>query len=101
MKWETLKQKVASENYTQILTGTHRGDVILTAIFDSMAEKRPPRESLKALADTVYDRIMQWDIRCVEKLRELFLESFPKALQSGPLGCWMDNEGNWIVIRRT
>jgi len=99
MKWETVKQKVARDLYTGIMTRPDSGEIIFATVFDAMEKRRPPRESIKALADAVYDRVMAWDVRCCAKLRELFPNAFPPSLQKGNLSAEYDEGGDWVVFK--
>jgi hypothetical protein len=96
IKWDKLKKRVASEVYTQILTG-YNPDAMLAACFDSMAERRKPRESLKALADRVYDVVMHWDIRCAGKLVAAFPWAAPKFLRGVKLTAECNEKDEWLI----
>jgi hypothetical protein len=96
-RWDKLQKRIGAELYSSIIE--NRGNVMpqVAACFDAMAERRPPRESLKALAERVYQTIMHWDIRQVGKLRGLFPEYFPKSLRTGHLDCYIDEHENWVI----
>ena len=107
MKWETIKTQVADTVCDALTRGglsggvkPESGEVLAAALFDSMAERRPWRESVDDMARLVRERIEAWDVRCVGKLRELFPYAFPASLRTGPLVADCDHDdGEWRVTR--
>lgn len=102
MKYEAIKKQVAQNVYSMLEQG-RGGDTTyaaaVAAMFDAIAERRPFEQSMKALADKCYNIIMNWDIRMVGKLRELFPVFFPASLRTGKLQCDYDGAGDWIVFK--
>lgn len=98
MKYENVLLSVSREVRIEILRGGNDYHAALAATFDSIAERRPFRKSLEALADQAETIILNWDIRRVGKLRELFPHYFPKSLQNKELICDYDANGNWAVF---
>jgi hypothetical protein len=109
MKYETLKIQVAKRVYTQIMSewfsmGDNEdidfgNDANLAILFDAIAEKRPVRASRQDLANKCYEVVMDWDVRMVGRLREIFPKYFPASLKKGKLVAYMaDNEDcDWMV----
>ena len=98
MLYETIKERIADGVRTAILANAMPA-ANSAAILDAFAERRPARQSLTALADLTCKRIMNWDIRCIGKLRELFPEHFPPSLRKGPLRCDFGGDDGWEVYR--
>lgn len=96
MKWETLKKNIATQVHYQITTGWSFWCQIAWV---ALNEKILWRDAVDRCANAAYDRIMNWDVRCVGRLRELFPEAFPKSLRNGNLMIYMaDNENcDWMV----
>lgn len=102
MNYETLKRRMADDVAASVLRATNYGGIdagalIAAVVFDAIAERRPVRESSEALAAECRRIVMNWDIRCVGKLRELFPTSFPRSLRSGPLLAEFNDGGDWVV----
>lgn len=100
MRYERIKATVARSVYSQIIQ--HRSEncaAEMAAMFDAVAEKRPFGVSLQVLADRCYDIIMNYDVRCVGKLRELFPGHFPATLRKGQLIAVYDDTGWDVRIR--
>lgn len=106
MKWEALKQRVAAEVRTAIIEGrdywqrdNDREAGWIGALRMSIGERRPWRECVDVLADAAYTRVMEWDVRCVGTLRDLFPAYFPKSLQKGRLTAYMQDSPScpWVV----
>ena len=104
MKWETIKKRVASGVRKMILTcpGTFPEEVVRDLIgSDFAALKRgiPIHDINQVYAEAAYDRIMEWDIRGIGKLRDLFPRFFPGTLQRSELRCYImdDPDGTWMV----
>ena len=103
MKYEIIKRRIAIDVGATILRGGDMGggirayEAAITAVFDSIAERRPYKESIGALADKVVTIINNWDVRQVGRLRELFPDSFPKSLSKGQLFADYDEQGNWAI----
>jgi hypothetical protein len=106
VKYELLKARVAADLRTALERGLshgslNTGEAIIAAVFDSIAERRPLEVSLDALIERTMSIVMNWDVRCVGKLRELFPDSFPKNLRTGSLVAYEnDDDGSeWYVER--
>lgn len=102
MKYDTLRARVAADVAHAVRNCCTVGpiygpDVMTAALFDGMAEKRRVWESLEALAAECTRIVMAWDVRMVGKLRDLFPDSFPRNLRTGPLRADYDEAGNWVV----
>jgi hypothetical protein len=106
MKWEKIKNAVASEVAGAVQQGRHAQEEILADLVASdfdvlrqLSEKDkwhgPIRE---AYANQVYKRIKNWDIRAVNRLRDLFQNAFPRSLQKGSLLAELDDDGDWAVV---
>ena len=103
MKWETVKSTVAREAFTQVQTNwAHWANILTDLVASDFAAKRghPDHTLITDYANAVYERIMNWDIRLVGKLRELFPHQFPKSLSNGELVCEYDENCNWCVNKR-
>lgn len=101
MKWETLKHQVACEVRQSIIKcwGIYPFEIlcdIVSCNFETLKGK-VSEEVLTSYADKAYERIMEWDIRCVGKLRELFPSNFPHSLRKGALKIDQNEKGDWIV----
>lgn len=107
MKFEAIKHQVATGLHRVILHGGDGGppgpplkyEAAMAAMFDSLAERRPFQASLEALANECRARVLNWDVRCVGKLRELFPDLFPPSLRKGPLVADYCDDGEWMVER--
>jgi hypothetical protein len=102
MKWESLKRRVADEVGASVLRranygGVDAGELISALVFDSMAERRPVAESTEALLALCEERVMQWDIRCAGRLRELFPWAWPRSMARGRLLVEIDESGDWQI----
>lgn len=95
MKYDLIKQKVARSLFTAVNNGFNESGVY--AMLDAFAEKRKTYESQKELANLCYERVMNWDVRCVGTLRKLFPQWFPKSLIKGDLIAEINEKGDWIV----
>lgn len=98
MKWETVQETVAS-GVRQLIIEQRSYEIYTTILRDMIASGKfgLSRDITPAYADFAYDTIMQWDIRCVERLRELFCGFFPKSLRKGRLAASLEETG-WEVI---
>lgn len=104
MKWEAIKAKVARGAYTETLQGSYRQENILVDLVMSdaaaLVEKGLPLSSARQVyADKAYDVIMDWDVRCVGRLRELFPRNFPPSLLQGVLVCEYGEGAEWEVFK--
>ena len=98
MLWENLKKHVAREIFTRIIEG-RSFSTMASILFDGLAADKPvSQKDFKAYADKAYDIVMDWDIRAVERLREV-VGFFPKTLSTGSLIAYMDEKSDWIVDR--
>jgi hypothetical protein len=104
IRFDYVKGSVARRVYesvilgsVQALGGAERYEYVMAALFDSLDERRRLEESLEALANECYDRVMAWDVGRVEKLRELFPSQFPQALSQGKLTAYIGERGHWYV----
>ena len=97
MKYETIKKQVARNVYTQVFQcGAGWNEILVDLIH--FEKPIPPRQAIKDCANLAYDRIMNWDIRCIGKLRELFPDYFPKSLLKGDL-ILEYGENGWEVFK--
>lgn len=100
MKYETLKTKMAAAVGDRV----HREasyiakDASLTVSMDMIAERRTHAASREALVKEVEQRILNWDVRLVGQLRELFPKEFPTSLRKGQLLAEYDEAGDWAVV---
>lgn len=100
MKYEKIKKQVAMNLYTAIKTNLCCKDVYVILLENALSNKpKKPREALQDAADFAYDTVMNWDIRCIGKLRELFPEIFPKTLLKGHLILEYGEDG-WEVFKK-
>lgn len=101
MKWEKVKEAVACDVYTMIAIG-RSVEVMTTMLVDMIASEKfeLAREgAFKKYADKAWEVVMNWDIRQVHKLRELFPESFPRSLRGKSLVAEYDEDGDWCVYK--
>ena len=117
MKWDTLKKKVAEGLYSHIRYGGNseanlwallgQVDPSTRMTLSEMQEKYGTTNRhfahLVRLADMAYERIMQWDVRCVGQLRELFPQYFPQSLRTGNLVAYIEDspDSPWVVEKAT
>lgn len=101
MRWNTVKKRVADEVYTGILHNSFNYDAVAATLMDAVAECRTVRESAADLAFRCHEIIMNWDVRSVGRLRDLFPQYFPHSLKRGPLKAYMEDcDGSpWVVER--
>ena len=114
-KWDALKQRLARDQYTKMLScsGVDKpGSAALVAMVGAMVSGTLPKgqtlrqtwnDYLQVLAGEVYDLIMRWDVRCAGKLLELFPGCIPKNHQGRPFKAeLLDNEAgddcDWTLI---
>lgn len=100
MKWETLKKTVARGVFTAVQTDWSHWDAILIDLLASNFEAKrgkPDHTLITDYANAAYERVMDWDIRLVGKLRDLFPQQFPPSLLKGNLVCEYDETGDWCV----
>ena len=115
-KWEALKQRIASENSTKIRMGMNKEASLAALMAGVLGEpsgtptdntwptgsERSVRNTwanrLVELADMVYGRIMQWDIRCAGKLLECFPDYLPKTTRGIAPVAEMDEKGDWVLV---
>lgn len=99
MKFETLKKKVADDVRKRIMRGLGWENILLDLVASGFAAKKDTKKgkAIEAYADKAHEAIMNFDVRCVGKLRELFPESFPRSLSKGALVCGYDDNLNWVV----
>lgn len=102
MKWETIKKRVASNLYTQIIEGRSweaMSDILLDIAF-SNTPRHYSHYHFKEYADKAYEIVMNWDIRSVGRLRNLFPQYFPKSLREGNLIAFYDEKDCWQVEKK-
>lgn len=103
MKWEVIKREVARGVFTDITRGV--GDTLGLILVDLLgsdfaaAKGRYSHEILEQYAEQARLRVMDWDVRCVGRLRELFPKHFPPSLQKGKLIAYLADNPNsdWMV----
>lgn len=107
MKWDTIKERVGAEIFTAIresrintITSTILIDMV-NSNFEALRGRRI-HEVPELYAEKAYDIVMNWDIRCVGRLRELFPWAFPPSLSKGDLIAYQVDNGNsdWVVERK-
>lgn len=90
MKYEALKAEVARGVSTKIMGSFEVMDTILIDLLRSNFEvirALPPYDKhhekiAEQYADKAFEIIMNWDIRAIKRLRELFREYFPAKFRS-------------------
>jgi hypothetical protein len=103
MKWEVIKITVARGVFNQCLQCL--GDMPSLMLLDLVASDfaaargRHSHEIATAYAEKAFERVMDWDVRCVGRLREIFPQHFPESLRTGRLACYMADNANcdWMV----
>lgn len=107
MRWEEVKKTVAREVFTRIqqcclpeIYGAICRDLIASGF--EVAKGRHSLEIATAYAEKARERIMDWDVRAVGRLRDLFPWAFPPSLRTGALICYMADNANcdWMVERK-
>lgn len=104
MKWEKIKKQVASEVHSRIMQ-SRNWEAAAAILVDLCASNFTPKRGLsndelrKVYADKAEEVIMQWDVRAVHRLRDLFPVSFPVSLSSGKLQADYDDQGDWAVVK--
>lgn len=96
MKWEIVKNTVAREVFTMIQNGGCAPLILLDLVASDFeaAKGCHSHEISTKYAEQAYDKVMNWDIRCAGKLRELFPEYFPPSLRKGQLVCYVADNPN-------
>lgn len=105
MKWDKVRQGVASELYTRIRDCKMNLDEMLVDLLGSdfkVLRDLPSEEKChfgicQKYADQAYNRIMDWDVRCAGRLRDLFPSYWPKSLGRGKLVAGIGESGDWEV----
>jgi hypothetical protein len=107
MKWDLVLKTVAGSCY-EMITQARSWEVEANILLDLIAcDFQMPAEvkdragrglasghNLREVyAEKVVERILRWDIRCAEKLREIFPGHFPAGLRSGTLVMEYDEHG--------
>jgi hypothetical protein len=103
MKWDKVKSTIAREVYSNIKNtsiSTNVANILLDLVVSDFQlckeNKIAPRKTIQLYADKAYEIIMNWDIRCINRLRDLFPSYFPKSLMKGEL--IIDFTDNWYVF---
>lgn len=104
MKWDALKRQVAAAVACDIQDAAMRDwETVAIILVDKLKAPAPAiinDETLDQYAAFAERTIMMWDVRCVENLRDLFPQHFPKALKTGRLRADY-GEAGWEVSRMT
>lgn len=99
MKWETVKKYVAN-GLAQTIIECRDWQIMTTILIDKLGDSQPAiaRTACPVYAAKAREVIMAWDIRCAERLRELFPGYFPPSLR-GPkrLIAEYDEAGDWVL----
>ena len=108
MKWEKVKKFVASNVYNVIIQGRdweNTCPIILIDLINSSVDLNSLKSGsllsdriFQTYADYAVDIIMNWDIRCASKLRDLF--GFPPSLNKGILVAEYDEDGDWAIFKK-
>lgn len=100
MKWETVKKTVADQVHWWIIEGRNyenMSSMLLDMI--SSGNFKPAHEAFPEYAAKAREVIMNWDIRCVGRLREVLPQFFPPSLKSGHLIAEYDENGDWVIFK--
>jgi len=103
MKWDKVKDTVVC-NVRYMIIQARDFNIEANILRDLMgsnweALRGCEMHNVRALyADKAAEAIDNWDIRAVERLRELFPHFFPSSLQKGKLEAFMGDSGDWEVI---
>jgi len=101
MKYDILIDRVAVNVRTSIIRGAGLdGHLTLAAIDVMHTHKMDGRASIDFIADKCYEIIINWDVRMIGKLRDIFPVYFPRSLRKGNLICGYNSDGDWEVLPR-
>ncbi len=103
MKWEPIKERIASLVYDAISQSRdwETDSIILVDLLSTdfgLLKNRDSYELKVEYAKKAADVINKWDIRMARKLFDLFPDYAPKSLRNKQLFAEYDNDGDWAIF---